>query len=388
MSIVTYSRLPQIDKNIGLVLTDNGYIELNNSPFLRQFVTVLKEATKGPYTELYNIASNIDIGRASGEYLDRWGRFLSQSRTTISYASDLTLNNVEIYIYGESGNPTAAEVTNDAGDISIPSGTTVSGDDGSYTFRLIDNVKILGNKNSVFVRVMSENEGSIYVPGNYLSSVSLNMNEISNVMPLAVTRYKLKSRNTREISGGTSSADDSVYRYMLQESAASIGLSNDRRLNTLYDIEDVYDIKTRKFRGGVSVFIDATDSEKTDLVVQTARNFVRTMNFGMPVYCFPPVIKNFKPVLSLVVKTKDMLGNNFEDFKTSLSTKINSLKMGSAIQIQSILDEIISVTPGILSGSMKEGSVGGRQVLGKSIDLLFNERIYTAVTDITVVAVA
>lgn len=388
MSIITYSRLPQIDKSIGLVLTDNGYIDLNNSPFLKQFVTVIKEAARGPYEELYSISSNIDIGRASGSYLDRWGRFLSQARTTISYASDLTLNNVEIYIYGDSGNPTAAEVTNDAGDISIPSGTVVTGDDGLYSFRLIDNVKITGEKNSVFVRVMSENEGNIYVPGNYLSSVSINMNEISNIMPIAVTKYKLKSRNSKEISGGTSVAEDGVYRYMLQETAASLGLSNERKLNNLYDIEDVYDIKIKKFRGGISVFIDATDTAKTEQVVQTARNFVRSMSFGMPVYCFAPIIRTFKPVISVVLKTKDSLGNNYADFKTLVSEKINTLKMGTIVQIQSIIDEAVAETPGLLTGSMKEGSVGGRQVLGKSVELLFNERIYTSTTDITVVAVS
>jgi len=388
MSVITYSRLPQIDKSLNLVLTDNGYIDLNSSPFLKQFVSVIKEATKGPYTELYSISSNIDIGRAKGQYLDRWGGFLNQSRTTISYASDLSLSNVEIYIYSPTSTVTAAQITNDAGDIYIPSNTKVSSPDGLYVFRTIDNVKITGDKNSVFVRVISETEGNVYVPSNYLSLVSLNLNEISNIMPVSTTRYQLRCRNSKEISGGTSIADDNTYSYMLKETAASIGLSNDRKLNTLYDIEDVYDIKVIKYRGGLSVFIDATDISKLDQVLQTAKNYIKNnLNFGMPVYCFKPIVKTFKPTISIVVKNKDNLDSNYETFKTTIVDKISQSKMGTTIQMQTIINDAISNNPGILSGSMKEGYIGGRKLLNSSIELMFNERVTTEINDITVVPI-
>lgn len=387
MSVITYSRLPQIDKTLNLILTDNGYLDLNNSPFLMQFVTAIKEALKGPYNELYSISSNIDIGRAKGAYLDRWGKFLNQARSSISYASDLSLSNVEIYIYGASV-ATAAEITNDAGDIIIPSNTKISSPDGSYTFRTIDNTRISGDKNSVFVRVIAETEGNIYIPTNYLTSVSLKLNEVSNIMPIATTRYQLRCKNNKEISGGTSVVDDTTYSYILQETSASLGLSNDRKLNTIYDIEKVYDMKLVKYRGGISIFIDATDISDIDHVVQSAKNYVRNnMNFGMPVYCFPPIIKSFKPTISIVLKVKDNLSNNYETFKTEIADRINKSKMGNTIQIQSIINEVISTTPGILSGSMKEGYIGGRQLLGNTIELMFNERVSTTISDITVVAI-
>jgi len=388
MSVITYSRIPQIDKTLSLVLTDNGYLNINNAPFLNQFMTVIKDAIKGPYNEVYSISSNIDIGRARGQYLDRWGRFLNQSRSTISYASDLSLSNVEIYIYGTNADPIASAITIDANDIIIPSNTILTGSDKSYVFRTIDNVKISGDKNSVFVRVIAETEGAIYIPSGYLTNISLKLNEISNIMPIATTQYQLKCRNNKEISGGTSTADDATYSYMLQETAASLGLSNDRKINNLYDIENAYDIKLVKFRGGISVFIDATDISLIDQVIQTARNHIKNnMNFGTPVYCFPPTVRTFKPIINLVIQNKENLGNNYESFKTSLSERINKSKMGSSIQIQTMIDDIISTSPGILSGSMKEGYVGGRKLLGSSIELMFNERVATAITDITVVPI-
>jgi len=386
MSIVTYSRLPQIDKSLGLVLSDNGYLDINNSPFLNQFVTVIKEAVKGPYNELYSIADNIDIGRARGQYLDRWGKFLNQPRDTISYASDLSLTNVELYLYGTDGFPLAADITNNAGDITIPSNTILSGSNSIYTVRTIDNVKISGDKNSVFVRVIAETAGNIYIPSGYLTNVSLSLRDISNIMPVATTRYQLRCRNNTEITGGTSVADDTTYSYMLQETAGSLGLSNERKLNTIYDIENVYDIKAVKYRGGICVFIDATNISEIEKVLLSAKNYIKnTMNFEPPVYCFPPIIRSMNVVIALTTKTKTSLSNNYDEFKTLFVEEIRKSKMGDTIQIQTIIDNIVAEYPELLSGSLTDAYLGGRQLLNSTIELMFNERVTITNDNITMV---
>jgi hypothetical protein len=97
MAIIPYDRRMEVRGKLDKVLTENGYIDISSSPFLGQLLNSITSAVESKFDTIYDIADNIDIGRAEGSYLDRWGRFMNEPRSMLSFASDVSLANIYIY---------------------------------------------------------------------------------------------------------------------------------------------------------------------------------------------------------------------------------------------------------------------------------------------------
>lgn len=382
MSLVTYNRLDNIDKVFNKLLLNNGISEPQNAPFLNQLIEALKDATSAPYSVLYEIADNIDISRAKGEYLLRHGKFLNTYPTLETFATDLSLSNLEIYI--DSGK-TAGELTIDGEGITIKGGTRCYSFDNTYSVVTLDDVVIPFDKSSVFVRCMAERSGNITIMENKITEIDLPLSNIPNIMPSAIGTDKLKCKNHKTITGGTSIADDDTYRYILLQAANSIGLSNKHKINMLYKIEEIADIVYKEFYGGITVFISTKDPDDVENILPQAQRMINAeLNFGVPVYCFSPIMRNLKLTIYVSLQGLDYFNTIKDNLATEIAKKINNTKIGAQIDIQAIVNDTLKSTTGVISGSIYEGKIDNRTLLGTSVALNYNERLVCTKEDIEI----
>lgn len=383
MALVTFNRTELTEKNVRKILTDNGFISLADAPFLGSIVNTLKAAIDIDFEKIYKISDNVDIGRAEGEYLSRWSDFLDESIEAPSYAMDLSLSNVSISLDPEVN---AGELTSDGTGITIPKDTLITDDNGLIEVRTLDEIYIRPDRNKAYTRVIATRTGKIYIPIGILSNVDYSLSLVSNILPAVINSYSLSANNIEEISGGNNVASESTFRYILQQKAKSIGLFNENRVNTLLDIEDVISVMIQEYTGGVNIYIDTSNKEVTNIIVENARALMHgNKSLGQSVQLYPPIDKRLKIRIQMEVKNSDYLVSSQNTFKTDLSNALNDFKMGDSIPIKDITKDISDADSNIVGTRILEMSCEGRILVSAFLQLAFNERLIISGEDITIV---
>lgn len=385
MAIETFRRNTSLSSKLDYVLTDAGYVNISSSPFLGSIVGAIKDTLDTEFRSLYEIADNIDIGRAAGPYLDRWGRFLNEPRTKLSFASDLTLSNTKISI-----TPTrnAGLVMLSGTGIPIPKGTRLSSEDMKYGCELLDDIIIRPDRSDAYCRVICVTPGITYIPAGSLTRVDLSLSEISGVLPSAISKYSLVANNTSAISGGTSNANDEQYRYILLKKAESLGLFNTSRIESATDIDEVVQISIKEYRGGVSVFVETKYYQNSQIIVDMLRaglksSYVKGMNLSV----FPPIYRNFTGTVSLTLRTQDPTYATHQKYNQEFCRLMNAIPMGATVNVKSILDEARKIDTNILAAVISKASYNYRDLITVSaaIGQEFNEKLLTKEDRITVI---
>lgn len=382
MSQLTYERSPMIDVNLSRVLNENGFTDLSHSPFLGQLINAIKEAVKAPYGRLYEIPKNVDIGRATGTYLDRWGNILGETRRSIAYASDLSLSNAVIFLEPEV---MAGEITTDGRGLVIPKGRLLTDDGGQYELRLIDDLYMLPDRSTAYARVVSTREGKITIPPGGITSVNYSLANIDNVMPSALSRFRLLATNLKAITGGESYADDATYQYVLQEKGASMGLVNDRRINTLMDSEAIVNVKIQSYFGGVDVYIETRDIANNDAVVvsaQAAINAIWPLGTGINVYA--PLNRTLTLQVQLELASDAVVDETYAWFRDELITEVNNRHMGDVLDFTAIVQTIKQRNAFIVGTRVRGGTYNGRTLTGTRVAQHFNEKAYLSASGVTI----
>jgi hypothetical protein len=382
MALTTYERSDEVMLRVGQILSDEGYFNGANSPFLGQIVQAIRGALVAEFDRLYSIANNVDLGRAEGEFLDRWGIFIDESRAIPSYAMDLSLSNTYLYI---DPSIIAGDITSDGKGITIPAGSIISDEVGSYSVETIDEIYMSADRSVVYVRVVSATPGEMYIPAGALTTPELTMGEIENVLPSSLAEYTLKAMNTSEISGGVSLTDDETYRYILQEKAKSIGLFNESRVNTLLDTDEVIYLHIQEYTGGVNVYIGTKDPLLNEEIVEAARATMRNnRSMGTPVQVFGPITKRLKARLKVEVKDKDNLNETVSVVQSMISDYVTDLSMGETVDISIAITAVRTDVENIAGVRLLELTLDGRLAVSSMIGVGFNERTIMAEEDVTV----
>jgi len=382
MALVTFSRGSMVSPLVDRVLTDNGYVDISASPFIGQAIGVLKDALQTDISKIYEIAQNVDIGRAAGEFLDRWGNFMNESRETLTYANDLTLNNVYIEL---SPAITAGEITIDGGGIEIPERTVISSSQGADSVLLVSPAYIRADRTRAFCRVIAARPGSIYIMPGSLDTLNFTLEDVSNVIPSALAKYRLTSGNMAPIAGGTELSDDASYQYILKEAGASLGLFNSRKVNTLMDIAQVVSISVQEYFGGVNIFLETADPAQTLAVVEMARvamNSKRGLGAGVSVY--PPIFRQLKLALQIELEYPETNMSTIGLVKTSLYEKIIANSMGASLDLSTIVNNTKLEFSNIIGLRIASATYNGRTLLSYGIGQKFNEKAIITEKDITI----
>ena len=382
MAIVTYRRSDSI-KNIGArLLTSEGYVDVGQSRMLSQFTKALSSALESDYNAIYNLAQNIDIGSATGDYLDRWGRILGVSREKNSVVTDLTLSNAKISI---SPAINAGALTVGSLPLIIPRGTKL-GNGTDWFLSTIDTVAIDPTSNAIYVRVAATSTSITSISTNDITDVNLTLSQLPGVNTAILSSYKLVASLEKDISGTKSILTDNEYRYTLQQRASSIGLFNENTINSILNIDGIADIYVREYYGGIDVYIEPTDISLAEQSLEIARSVLENGKYGTAVNVFLPRFRNVKAVVQLDLKEVDPSAVDASVIPSILSDAINNTKMGSVIDLESIIST--SVMPYLSSNvegcKIISASYNLRKVVGSSISQNFNEKATTLPENIQV----
>lgn len=383
MALVTYDRTSVIQGSLDRVLTNNGYVSITDAPFLGEIVGAINSALTGRFSELYSIADNVDIGRATGEYLDRWGRFLKEPRSIPTYAFDMSLSNVSIYI---DPGVEVGTITTDGMGITIPAGTQILDGNNTALVKTIDDIYIRANRSRAYCRVASVNTGVTYIGAGTLTEPDFSLSSAINVMPSALANYTLKGINDKEISGGASYADDQTYQYILEQKAASIGLFNSNKVNSLLDLNEIVSIYVHEYTGGAIVYLDTTDEVLTERAVQNARIVLEEYrSLGQSIQVYTPLTKRLKLRIQMQVKKPEYLSTTSATVKTYIANMINSASMGEVVNHLEAVTTSKMINDNIVGIRMKEATLDGREVTASYIPLHYNERVIISEGDITII---
>lgn len=381
--MLTYNRSSSIEDKLVSIRTAQGFTDTAGSPFLGQIIQAVRDSLQDYYSRIYEIAENIDIGKASGEYLQRWGRFLNEPVRTVSYAYDMTLSNTYLYL---DPDVTAGEITSDGGSILISAGTIIYDKNDNPILSTIDDVYIRSTKSRAFARVIAYKEGSVNIGAGSAVSTGFDLASVSTVLPSARTTYSVLAANRLAITGGAANASDEVYRYILQQKAMSIGLFNSNRVNTLLDIDEIVSIVPVEYFGGVMIFIDPRDTLTTDAVVAVARAAIRRiLPMGRNVEVYGPITN--RCIFTLQVAYRDTATKN--DIVVSLKEKIEDLfksyRMGSVIDLDAIISDAKASFPGIQGIRIVSCRLGSRDLVSRTIRQNKNEKATLSYSDITLI---
>lgn len=377
---VTYRRNGEVSQALAKISTENGILSTGSAPFLGAFIDAIARASASDFARVYELAANVDIATATGSYLDRWGSIMGEKRTTRSYAADLSLDNVEVYLDPEV---TAGTITTDGGGIDIPEGMTITDDEGSVEFFIVEAARIRPTRGSCFVKVVASDPGISYVAANQLATISLALSDVENINAGYVGTYALRVRNARSISGGTSLADDELYRYILQQRGASMGLFNDAKINTVMDVETVASIHVDEYIGGINVYVETTEWSVQSLVVEYARALLREMRpRGLPVNVYGPYLPRLNWQIDLTLVDPALQVATHETFKASIVDQVSMVRMGSSIDLDATIATALAAAGNITDVRVRAIRKNARSVIGTSIAFAFNERPVTTTEDI------
>lgn len=382
MSVVNYSRNAQIDSVFTKILTQNGFEDTANAPFLTQFISAVKSAFREELTSIYDIASQTDLGRATGEYLDRWGGVLNEPRAVTTYATDTSLSNVYIELYPSAS---AGDLTSTGEGIPIPKGQIIHDTTSTNIFQTLDDVVIPANGSRVYVRVIAVSPGALSVPANTLNTIDYSLADISTVKSTAATTYSLVAGNDVKIESGSVDASDEVYRYVLSQKAKSWGLVNQNRYLTLMDIPEIVNIITKEIGGGVHVYLDTKSPQYDELCRYIAEKAIRAFGTkGIHFRVLSPVYRSVVWKLGLIVDTDYDAAVVGAQIKAKIATIINNTAMGAAIDLGTILESITESIPGISYLESKKFIFNGNELISGICNQQFNEKAQITIQDITI----
>lgn len=376
MALVTYRRDQLLSNVLGSIASENGFINIKDAPMLGSIIRAVESALSAGYRELYDIAKNVDIGRASGQYLDRWGNLLGEPRTTVGYASDLSLTNTSIFIRPEV---TASQLTIEGTGITIPSGTLISSEDGTYSVTTVGDALMLPNRSEVFVKVIATSTYIDTIPAGVLNTVSLSLADIPNVIGGASRTYRLIARNRLPITGGRGIANDELYRYILKESAQSLWLFNEARIRKLLDILQVRQIIIDEYRGGVVVYIETTDPSVAEGVAHIAEAHLASEKpVGYALTVSPVILRHLRLTVGATFDNSDpgQLASLRQQFAQAIAAHVNNYYAGESVDILSCVAAAADQLGTVTAYSVRTATVDHRALLGMTVSQRTNQKLY------------
>ena len=387
MSYSSYNRTTSIDDQFRTILSAQGFVNTTSAYFLNQLLTSLKRAYKDQFSELYAIASQVDIARASNQYLDRWGTVLAQPRTSATYAADLTLSNVRIQI-----TPIAivSQITSDENGLSFPAGTIIRDNASTVMVELVDPAHIEPSANGVYVRVIASTPGLLSIPAGTLTVIDFPISETGAIIPNGASSYSFEVIQIADITGGNDAlTDDDAYRYILEKKAESWGLVNESRFQTLMAIDDLVDVTMKEVPGGVHIYLDTKHPSFDTMSKYVAAQVIKAFSTkGLHFAVFTPVYRQMTMRLQLALDTTGTTVYDkvvvAGDIKTRLNLSIANLPMGTTIDPYTIVDTLSNEIAGIGTLTVSNVTYNGKTVIAEQIPQQFNEKGQLPITGIVI----
>ena len=274
------------------------------------------------------------LSTAEGYFLDLIGSLFNMTRTRSSRANITSADNVQRFYVtnGTLFNLIPASL--------IPSGTTVSTDDGSITYTVTSNTAFSAGATEVYVPLTAGDVGSKYNVGtDTLTSTNLGVTGVYTT-------------NTRPIALGQDTESDSNYRYRLSNATLAAEKANEIsvRLAAL-SVDGVADVIIKKYARGIGsydIIVTPTDGIATEALlstVQTATDNVQAC--GMKGTVIAPTVVPVDIDVKLVFTDdatdyeKNVIRSNVV---TSIEAYIVNIPVGDTFILNELRQQIMDVS--------------------------------------------
>ena len=176
----------------------------------------------------------------------------------------------------------------------------------------------------------------------------------------------LAASNEVQVSAGSIVADEETYRFILQEKARSVNLSNLNKINTLMD-----NLEIRKFEidtvnpasTSFVIYIETKNVETDSLVIEEVRaQLENILPYGTDVRVRPFVQSKVVASLKITVAVDADTASVKEIFRRNFVTAVNLVQGGTPLDFQGILALVTNNTTGVTNVEYDSLSLNGRKL--------------------------
>lgn len=351
----------------------------NSSGLAKELYDVAGGLLDVDYINLYALERNTRIDTCTNQFLDVYGLFFDEPRSSQSFAKVETLDNVSIFLTNIAGNTKRGrEVTLNGEGIIIPKGTALLDRSNRPLFYTTESVVL--SEERVFVKCIAASTNVTFVGSSSLAGVQLDLLSDSSIDSNLLSGYTLGCNNASDITVVNKDADETTYRFVLYSKGQSVNLISSDKLNTILDNLEVVQIvaeKNNPASSGIVVYVETKNVETDSLVLEeVAAQLSRIFPEGTYISARPFIYST----LSLSLRISTAAG--FDDltvrdnFKRTLINNINLQRSTITYNFTNLINQTKTEVAGVSFVNIDYIGINGKKLLdqvytAKNIEKLF-----------------
>lgn len=330
-----------------------------------ELIEALVGAIETDYTNVYALENNVRLDTASDSFLDSYGVWLDEPRQSTSFAQVNDLRTISIFLRDSNGRTLpGVAVTTTGNGIPIERGTALLDADNRVIMRTTQTVELVGEK--VYVKAVAVDPTVTFIPANTIKTLQLDLASNQDIDQGLLGSFFLGADNERDIVNQAVSADTNTYRFILQEKAASVNLSNDRKINTVFDNLKVRNFKLRRLNPGstsMTLYVETINVETDSLVLtELQQQLLNIMPEGTDIRVRPFVYSTLSASFRISASANVDGDTAREFFKELFITAVNTAPSGVQINFDTLVRNIITSRQDIRAAEFDSLLINGRSL--------------------------
>jgi len=318
------------------------------------------------YIDIYALERNTRIDTAENTFLDNYGLLLDEPRAAVTFAKVDDLQTISLFLKSPSTSTRAkgSSITLDGGPLVIEKGTELIDSNKNVVMRTLHTVEL--NDFKVYVKAIAVRPGPLTLGIGAISGTLFDVRSNALVDQNLAGDLVLAASNEVQVSAGSIVADEETYRFILQEKARSVNLSNLNKINTLMD-----NLEIRKFEidtvnpasTSFVIYIETKNVETDSLVIEEVRaQLENILPYGTDVRVRPFVQSKVVASLKITVAVDADTASVKEIFRRNFVTAVNLVQGGTPLDFQGILALVTNNTTGVTNVEYDSLSLNGRKL--------------------------
>lgn len=350
-----------------------------NDGVLSEMIGSIVEALGSRYSDIYSLGNNTKITTASMDYLENhYGVILDEPRSSISYIDVNDLTSIYITLLrGEEQTPIPARsITRDGEGILIPKNTPILSNTLTPMMLTKNSVRMV--EDTIYITATAIDRSVSYIPADTLASLEFDLATVANINPALIGNVSLRVRNIVELSTQSNNADADTYRYVLQQKAASVNLTNDAKLSTVFDILTIRNYHIDRINLGSTsmvVYIDTTSYENEDIVLSQVDRHITALLYGVDIRVRPFIKRYVAPRYKITYINSDLAGETRNQISSVFSNIINATSPGASVNFATVTEELKAQITNVSGIELDKIFIDGKELLSTAYQVSNVERL-------------
>jgi hypothetical protein len=354
----------------------------------RSMIDIIVSAIETEYLDIYALEANTRIDTANDSYLDHYGQLLDEPRQTQTFAIVDDLKTIRLSMEDANGNIKKGKEFTISGDgFDIESGTPLLNNENQIVMYTTQTVRL--TEESIYVKAISADINTSIIPEGTITGVQYDLLSSPDIDQNLIGNYKLVAINESDIEKEIVAADTETYRFVLQSKARSVNLSNDEKLNTIFDNTRVRRYKVAKLNPASTslvVYVETTNVEIESLILEhVQRQLENILPYGMDVRVRPYIYSTVSANFNILVDATNpaLIGSSFIN---AFIDSVNINLGGSLIDFQAIVESIKPTLKELKEVEIDYISINSRELLKPKYQPKEIEKVFAYSNSVTYVA--